>query len=101
MVLIRRSVVLGAVLLAGCSESLFGVHDGDGGAGSAPTCTGSCIADAAVDFDGTLGGAGGHWRYLEDTRDRMWTRMNADSTGMTGTVDPRDHITTCGAKGSA
>jgi len=101
VVLARGSLVLGLLLLAGCSESLFGVHHADGDAGSAPTCTGSCIADAAVDFDGTAGGAGGHWRYLEDTRDRMWMQMNADATGMTGTGDPRNHITTCGAKPSA
>jgi len=101
VVLARGSLVLGFIVLGGCSESLFGAHPGDGGAGSAPTCTGACIADAAVDFDGTIGGTGGHWRYLEDTRDRSWTRMTAYTTGMTGTLDPRNHITTCAAKPSA
>ncbi len=93
--------MLGVVLLGGCSESLFGVqHVGNGGGGSPGTCTGSCIADAAVDFDGTPGGAGSHWRYLEDTRDHMWTAMTGVLTGMTG-QDPGNRITTCTAHPNA
>jgi hypothetical protein len=105
MVLTRRLGVLGLVHLGllglgGCSESLFGAYRGGGGGGSGSdvpgTCTGLCIADASADFDGTPNGAGNHWRYLEDLRNRMWVPMAADVGGMTGS-DPDNHITTCAA----
>lgn len=95
MVLLRRATVLGLFLFGGCSESLFGAHRGDSN-GSPPTCTGACIADAALDFDGTPGGQGRHWRYLEDTRDRMWKPMTGDIMGMIG-IDQGNRITTCAA----
>ena len=108
MVLTRRSGALCVVLLAGCSESLFGAHRGiqvdDGGgsdSGDPPgTCTGSCIADAAADFDGMPSGAGNHWRYLEDLRNRTWSAMTGDLTGMTG-MDSRNRITTCATQPSS
>jgi len=91
--------VLGCVLLAGCSESLFGAHKagpgGDDDGGNVPdTCTSPCLADAAADFDGTLRGNGNHWRYLEDHRDRTWTAMTGDAMGMTG-KDAANQITKC------
>lgn len=109
MVLTRRlgvlGFVLGFLLLAACSESLFGArHAGsvDGGgsdSGDVPSkCPEGCIADAAADFDGSGGGKGGHWGYLEDHRNRMWTVMSgaADATAMIGAV-PGNQITTCAA----
>ena len=108
MVLIRRLrwfAVLGLVV-TGCSSSLFddGNRGGggggggiDSGAGPVPTsCPAPCLADAAADFDGTAGGMGGHWRYLDDHRDRTWTPMAASATAMTG-ADAANHITTCAA----
>jgi hypothetical protein len=116
VVLIGRSavhgLVLGCVLLAGCSESLFGARGGGGGGGDGGgddggsdivpgTCTGSCIADAAANFDGTPAGKGGHWRYLEDHRvPPAWTPMRPDAKGMIGN-DPGNHITTCTARPDA
>lgn len=116
MVLTRRwgvlgvvlSSVLGSVWLAGCNQSLFDAHgaaDGGGGGGSdgtvvPATCPEPCLANAAGDFDGTAGGAGSHWRYLDDHRDRTWTPMTVSATMMTG-ADPGNHITTCAANPSA
>jgi Concanavalin A-like lectin/glucanases superfamily len=108
VVLIPRSGVLGLgfglVLLGGCSESLFGAHpvghggDDAGSDGDMPgTCTGSCIADAAANFDGTAHGEGNYWRYLEDLRDRRWQAMMGDVQGMAGIADPNNRITTCKA----
>jgi len=97
VVLIPRStvlgLVLGVVLLAGCSESLFGNHRaGNGGDddGGVTGCTAPCDADAAADF----GGTSGRWRYLDDHRDRSWQPMSAGNQGLTG-ADPGTRITTC------
>jgi allophanate hydrolase subunit 1 len=50
--------VPGFVLLAGCSESLFGAHRAGHGDDVPMACTSLCVADAAADFDGTAGGKG-------------------------------------------
>lgn len=103
---LSRLAVLGALLAAGCGQSLFDAHTGGRGDGGGPgdddmpgTCT-SCIADAAADFDGTATGKGAHWRYLEDQRNRFWTPMTGDGTTMTG-EDTRNRITTCAAHAAA
>ncbi len=107
MVLIRSLVlgVLGAVLLGGCNESLFGLHHGGRGpdAGDdAPdsntvpgVCTAPCVADAGAEFDGTPGGMQAHWRYLDDSRSpqRTWTAMTMGTGEMTGAGENR--ITSC------
>jgi len=107
VVLSRRAVVLALVLLGACSESLFGAHraaqaggdDGGGGSdgGSVPeTCPSGCIADAGADFDGTAGGKGGHWRYLEDHRNsHSWVPMTVGNNELIGAADPANRITQC------
>jgi hypothetical protein len=91
------------VLAAGCSESLFDAHsapDGGGAVNVPATCPAPCLADAAADFNGTPGGAGGKWRYLDDHRDRTWTAMTGSAMAMTG-ADAGNHITTCAAHPTA
>jgi hypothetical protein len=104
MVLLRALVVLLAV--SGCSESLFGAHggtrDGSGGDDDASvpdTCPSGCIADAAANFDGTAGGADGHWRYLGDKRDRTWVPMASAASAMVGEASNR--IERCADKPSS
>jgi hypothetical protein len=117
-VVLIRTVVLGMVLVAGCSESLFGLHRGspagdgsiaddgsvagdDSGSGDPPgSCTGSCISDAAAAFDGSSTGIGNYWRYFEDRRNRTWLAMTPGATSMTG-ADARNQITTCAARPDA
>ena len=87
MVLIRALCL--AALVAACNGSLFDSHGstdgGAGGDGAVPaSCPSPCLADAAGDFDGTPTGSSGHWRYLDDTRNRMWTAMTGDVNEMTG-----------------
>jgi hypothetical protein len=102
VVLIPRSawlgLVLGVVLLAGCSESLFGAHGAGGNGGDDDGvvigCTAPCNADAAADFDGTADGTSGQWRYLDDHRDRTWNPMKTGKQAMTG-ADQGTRITTC------
>jgi hypothetical protein len=93
-----------APLAAGCKQSLFDAHGDPGatpdGALAALTCPAPCIADAAANFDGTPGGIGGHWRYLEDQRNRTWAAMTASAAAMTG-KDPANKITTCKANPTA
>jgi hypothetical protein len=92
---------LGLVLLAGCAQSLFDNNRGpgdDGGVGN--TCSTPCLGDAAANFDGTAGGAGSRWRYLDDHRNRTWTAMTGAAGGMTG-ADPANRITACATKPSA
>lgn len=112
MVLIRSGLLVFA--LAGCGQSLFdsrgdtdGGTGGDGGDGDAPaalTCPTPCIADVAADFDGTPGGTGNRWRYLDDRRNRTWVPMTPDAGSMVG-ADPNNKISTCamqpGAAGCA
>jgi Concanavalin A-like lectin/glucanases superfamily len=90
-------------LVAGCGESLFDSHggvDGGGDDGDVPsTCPMPCLADAAADFDGSAAGSTGHWRYLDDHRDRTWAAMTT-GTEMTG-ADPANQITSCATRGSA
>jgi hypothetical protein len=103
VVLTRRSVVLGAVVLAGCSESLFGAHPGgrpaDAAAPDSDTvpgvCTAPCVADAGAEFDGTAGGMRGHWRYLDDDRSpqKTWSVMAVGNGEMIG--DGSNRITSC------
>jgi hypothetical protein len=106
VVLSWRSGWLGVLVLAGCSESLFGVER-DGPTGGGPDagdpsgrCTGTCISNAAGSFDGSATGADSHWRYLEDTRDRFWTAMGGGGATMTG-QDPDNRITSCAANPGA
>lgn len=106
MVLIRLRWLC-VLACAACSQSLFDGHGpggggagGDGGSTGPATCNAPCLADAAVDFDGSAGGKNQMWRYLDDHRDRTWTAMTASSTTMTG-ADPANHITTCAANPSA
>jgi Concanavalin A-like lectin/glucanases superfamily len=103
------TLTLGALVLVGCGQSLFDAHgadDDNGGGGDddgtkvPSTCPDPCFADAAGDFDGTAGGASGHWRYLDDHRDRTWTAMTGDATTMSG-ADAGNHITTCAANPDA
>jgi len=117
LVLTRRSAFLGIVLgvaaLGACSESLFGAHptsqggsdgggsDDGGGGGSdggpvSSTCPSGCIADAGADFDGTPGGAGNRWQYVEDHRNHTWVAMTMGSNEMIG-ADPGNRITKCAA----
>jgi concanavalin A-like lectin/glucanase superfamily protein len=97
VVLTRRSVVLGAIALAGCSESLFGAHHGGrpDAAGPPGACTAPCVADAGAEFDGTAGGMRGHWRYLDDDRSpqKTWTVMAVGNGEMIG--DGSNRITSC------
>ena len=89
MVLNRLVLIALVVALGACGKSLFdngpGGDDapGDGGVDmmmiDAPpvqtSCTAPCLGDGAGEFDGTAGGSTGNWRYLDDTRNRMWTPM--------------------------
>lgn len=96
------SLGLGALLLAaGCKEqSLFdeGKDEGPGSVGS--SCPSQCLGDAARDFDGTISGAGGHWRYLDDHRDRTWTRMEVTGGRMQG-EDAISAISSCVSRPAA
>ncbi|HWO25788.1 MAG TPA: LamG-like jellyroll fold domain-containing protein [Kofleriaceae bacterium] len=97
-VLCALAVLTGSVAgLGGCGQSLFDAHgdrgdDGggdDGGGdddGSVPvTCpAGTCIADAAADWNGQQGGADGDWHYFDDRRDRTWKAMTPAPGGMDG-----------------
>ncbi|HEU4731141.1 MAG TPA: LamG-like jellyroll fold domain-containing protein [Kofleriaceae bacterium] len=101
-VLVARLGAL-SLMLAGCNESLFGAHRGGPGAGDAGpdggdvpgVCVAPCVANAGAEYDGTPGGKGGHWRYLDDLRSprRMWAPMTASGGEMTGAGGNR--ITTC------
>jgi hypothetical protein len=110
MVLIRLGWLC-VLACAACTQSLFDAHGpgpgggggggDDGGSNTGPaTCNAPCLADAAVDFDGSATGKSKAWRYLDDHRDRTWTAMAATSTKMTG-ADPANHITTCAANSGA
>lgn len=108
MVLIRRIVLAGLVVVAGCSESLFDAHgpgtgSGSGsGSGEIPSaCPNQCLADAAADFDGTTGGKANHWSYLEDHRDRTWAAMTTGPAMTLTGATADNHITKCAAKPSA
>lgn len=103
MVLIRLGWLC-VLACAACSQSLFDAHGPGGGGGDddtgPATCNAPCLADAAVDFDGSAGGKNQMWRYLDDHRDRTWAAMAPSSAMMTG-ADPANHITTCAASHGA
>ena len=96
-------ILIAALLLAGCKESLFDSH-GNGGTGDGsgsgdgmmvPTsCPATCLADAAADFDGTAGGSGNHWAYLDDQRNRRWAAMTPQGGILVG-ADPSNKIAKC------
>jgi hypothetical protein len=95
-----RVAMLGAALLAGCNESLFGAHHGGHAAPPPDTdtvpavCTPPCLADAGAEFDGTAGGMRAHWRYLDDDRaQRNWQPMTVGSGEMIG--QGQNRITSC------
>lgn len=91
--MVLNRLVLVALLVCGCGKSLFDNNTGGGddtppgdamGSADAPpvqtSCEAPCIGDAAGNFDGTDTGSTGHWRYLDDTRDRMWAPMTGTMT---------------------
>lgn len=97
MVLIRIGWLC-VLACAACSESLFDDHGPDN---TKPvTCDAPCVADAALDFNGSATGKNQIWRYLDDHRDLTWAAMATSSTKMTG-ADPANHITTCAANPGA
>jgi hypothetical protein len=96
--------------VAGCNQSLFDAFgdrgdggpgdDGGGGDGGGDgpdvpeTCpVGACVGDASADFNGAQGGTSGHWRYLEDLRNRMWAPMGMSGSGLSGVED--NHVARC------
>lgn len=102
MVLVR--VALALALLAGCKQSLFDSHGDDtangdatnGGDGTVPTtCPATCLGDAAADFGTTKFG------YFEDTRNRMWTPMTQQGTGMYVGADPKNAVAKCPKSGAS
>jgi concanavalin A-like lectin/glucanase superfamily protein len=97
MVLIRLGWLC-VLASAACSQSLFDAHGGEDTGPAA--CSAPCLADAAVDFNGSAGGKNQMWRYLDDHRDRTWAAMTPGSATMTG-ADPANHITTCAANPGA
>lgn len=102
MVLSRALCTL--LLIAGCGQSLFDAHGsgsgggkdgGGGGDGDVPdTCPEPCLADAGADFDGSSGGKGDHWRYLDDHRDHTWAAMASSAGKQTG-ADPDNSFERC------
>ena len=113
MVLSRALCAL--LLIAGCGQSLFDSHGGGGrdgggggddgggdGDGDVPdTCAAPCLADAAADFDGSPGGKGDHWRYLDDHRDHTWTAMMTGPSGGRVGADMRNSFKSCADDPSA
>ena len=98
MVLGRVLIVLAA---AGCNSSLFDAHGPTDAAMTGPdapvpvTCPTPCLADLAADFDSGMG----RWRYLDDTRNRMWTPMAGGAGSQTGMG--MNAITSCKQNGDA
>jgi Concanavalin A-like lectin/glucanases superfamily len=103
LALVTAATVATSLVATGCKEqSLFAEDEGENG-GPGPvgsTCPSQCLGDAARDFDGTAAGAGGHWRYLDDNRDRTWTAMTIDGPRMQG-ADPTRAISVCTDKSTA
>ncbi|HET9627147.1 MAG TPA: LamG domain-containing protein [Kofleriaceae bacterium] len=108
MVLKHATLAVLALGLGACTVSIFEDrdhhHHGDDDGGATPppppTCGAACIGDAAADFNGAPTGATGHWRYLDDHRDRTWLAMTPAGHAMTG-ADAGNSITTCADKPSA
>jgi hypothetical protein len=100
---LRWLAVLCAAAVPACTQSLFDSHGagpGNPDGGRAGTCVAPCLADAALDFDGTASGKNQRWRYLDDHRDRTWTAMTPGSGAMTG-ADSANQIATCASKPGA
>ena len=93
-------VVLCAAAIPACSQSLFDNHGPGGDTNTVASCVAPCLADAAVDFDGTAAGKNQLWRYLDDHRDRTWAAMTPGGSAMTG-ADPANRIASCTAKPGA
>ena len=93
-------ILLLVAALTGCKQSLFDSHGGDdddgpGGDGSiASTCPTPCLGDGGGAFDGTAMGSDGHWRYLEDHKDRTWSAMTASGDTFVG-QSTGNQITSC------
>jgi len=105
---LRSWLVVAALLGTGCKQSLFdskGEPDGGGGGPDGlvvpSTCPAPCIADAAADFDGTPGGMGMRWRYVDDSRMRAWVDMTASGDGGFVGADPMNTIHTCAGSAAA
>ncbi|MGE3459265.1 MAG: LamG domain-containing protein [Kofleriaceae bacterium] len=100
--------MLPILLIAACGESLFdnnidpggGNGSGDSGVDSMTTsveCPGTCLANAAADFNGMPGGGNGDkWGYFDDQRNRTWTAMTQKDGGLAGATDGTI-IKTCAA----
>jgi hypothetical protein len=98
--------IVALAVVAGCGQSLFdsngeGTVDAPGGTTDMgvdimvpSSCPTPCLADAGADFDGTPGGMGNRWRYLEDNRDRTWAAMTASGGAFVG-ADPANRISSC------
>ena len=93
-----------ALLLVGCSQSLFDQHpgltgsngsNGSNGSGTDGGLPDSCPAPCLASGGGDFGMAGKGWRYLEDTRDRKWAAMMMSGTSEVGTDDPANKIDSC------
>jgi Concanavalin A-like lectin/glucanases superfamily len=103
---LAAAAVLAAMPMAltGCKASLFDdgsqVTGPDGPIVVGAECPAECLGDAARDFDGTAGGTGNHWRYLDDTRDRSWTAMTPAAGKLTGT-NPATTISKCTTSSTA
>jgi hypothetical protein len=97
-------IVLAALLLAGCKQSLFS-NPGGGGGDDTPlddangsdadgmvqsSCGANCIADAAADFGTTK------WQYFDDHRDRTWTAMTAMGGGSYVGANPANKLAASG-----
>ncbi|HEY3802392.1 MAG TPA: LamG-like jellyroll fold domain-containing protein [Kofleriaceae bacterium] len=99
--MVLKQLVL-AILIGGCSQSLFDEHPGSGGNGSGSgsgsgsnvlsQCPAPCLADGGGDF----GMTGKNWRYLEDTRNRQWVPMTDHSNVEVGTDSSMNTIAACG-----
>lgn len=88
-------------LSSGCKEqSLFDEGNGEGSGEVASKCPSQCLGDAARDFNGTAGGAGDHWRYLDDHRDRTWSAMTVEGGKMLG-ADAATAISSCVSRPAA
>ena len=106
--MVLRTLAL-IVCLVGCKQSLFDSHgddgtgDGGGGGGDGAipqACPAPCVGDGGGDFDGTVMGSDGHWRYLEDAKNHTWTPMTAASGKFVGATSGNE-ISSCKNDGSA
>lgn len=93
-------ILVAVLALTGCKQSLFDSHGGDdddhpGGDGSiASSCPTPCLGDGGDAFDGSPMGSDGHWRYLEDHKDRTWAAMTASGDTFVGATTG-NQITSC------